>query len=286
MNRQLGISIHNVGIDYIRKNNFSIVQLCHKFSGAKEITSLLKLSKKYPVKVSYHAPVFYQVDPTVTYYLNSNSRLRDATFEILEINLKMAKSLPTDHVVVHFASKDIDNKVSDKELLNLAKESAKRLDNLSEKYNVPIYLEYVGYNNRFNSPEEWVNLVRDSKNLGLCLDIGHLYISCKMNGMDYFKELEKMLPTIKAMHIWNTRGLKDYERYGHIPVHPSQKRENGWIDIEETLNIVLNYNNKIPVIFEPDFEYCDIEYAQEGIEWVNELVYNITKKKRVSLDNV
>ncbi|MTI65320.1 MAG: sugar phosphate isomerase/epimerase, partial [Firmicutes bacterium] len=34
MNQQLGISLHNVGVDYITKYNFKKVQLCHKFSGA------------------------------------------------------------------------------------------------------------------------------------------------------------------------------------------------------------------------------------------------------------
>ncbi|EOC99300.1 sugar phosphate isomerase/epimerase family protein [Caldisalinibacter kiritimatiensis] len=278
MNHLLGISIHNVGIDYILNKNFKRVQLCHKFSGAKEITSLLKLSKKRPIKITYHAPVFHQTDPTVTYYLNSNKRLREATFEILEINLDMARSMPTDHFIVHFTSKNSDDKIDDNELYSLAEDSAKRLNELSKKYKMPIHLEYAGYNNRFYKPKDWVQLISKYDNLGICLDVGHFYISCQLNNMDYFTELDRMLPVIESMHLWNTRGLEDIKKYGHIPVHPSQRTEEGWIDIENTLKLVLSYNRDINIVFEPDFNYGDIKYAQEGINWVNELVYGLTER--------
>ncbi|MTI68264.1 MAG: sugar phosphate isomerase/epimerase, partial [Firmicutes bacterium] len=280
----LGISLHNVGVDYITKYNFKKVQLCHKFSGAKEITSLLKLNKKHPIKVVYHAPVFHQADPTSTYYLNSNSRLRNATFDILEVNLKMAQSLPTDYVIVHFTSKDIDEKIDDKGLLKLAKESLERLNDLSEKYNIPIYLEYNGYNDRFYDPDKWIDLIKDLNNLGICLDTGHLSIACKLHDMDYFKTLRKLLPRIKSMHLWNTRGLEDINKFGHIPVHPSQLKEDGWIDIEKTLKEVLYYNYDTSVVFEPDFKYRDKLYAKEGIDWINNMIYDIKGFRENSME--
>lgn len=279
MNYRLGISIHNVGIEYVTKRNFKRVQLCHKFSGAREITSLLKLSKKYPIKITYHAPVFHQSDPTVTYYLNSNSRLRKATFDILETNLKMAQSLSTDHVIVHFTSKDIDEKIDDKGLYELANDSMRELNELSKKYDIPIHLEYSGYNNRFYKPKDWVEFISKNENLGLCLDVGHLFVSCQLHDMDYFKELKNMLPVVKSVHLWNTRGMEDVKKYGHIPVHPSQKPEDGWIDIEETIRQMLTHNRDIVINFEPDFKYRDLKYADEGIDWVNELVYNITEER-------
>ena len=85
MNSQISICIHGVGAEYIKNNEFKTIQLCDRFSEAGDITSVLRLSKSHDIKVSYHAPVFHQTDPTVTYYINSNFRLREATFEILEI---------------------------------------------------------------------------------------------------------------------------------------------------------------------------------------------------------
>ena len=272
MNPQLGICIHGVGVEYVQKHEYKRIQLCHKFSGAGDITSLLRMNKNHPIRVSYHAPVFHQVDPTLTYYLNSNFRLREATFEILEINLKMAQSLPTDYVIIHFTSNSMNENITDHELRHFAKKSVERIDMLSRQYELPIYLEYTSYNDRFDKPEDFVEVVKDYDNLGICLDIGHLYMVCQTYGLDYFTELEKLLPYTKVMYLWNTTSKECMQEYGYIPAHPSQKSEDGWIDIEKTLNLALNYNKDIYIIFEPNFEYKGEKYFEESISWVNEII--------------
>lgn len=273
MNSQLGICIHGVGVDYVKDNDFKTVQLCHKFSGAGDITSLLKLSRDYPVRVSYHAPVFHQADPTMTYYLNSNFRLREATFEILEINLKMAKSLPTDYVIIHFTSNSmLEENITDSEIEYLAKRSAKRINMLSSQYKLPIYLEYTSYNCRFDRPDDFINIVKDYPNLGLCVDLGHLSSVCRDYGLDYFEELEKLLPYTKVIYAWNTTSKECSNRHGYVPVHPSQKTEEGWIDIEKTITLALSYNEDMYIIFQPNFKYKGKQFFEEGVNWVDEIV--------------
>lgn len=273
MNSQLGICIHGVGVEYIENKDFKTIQLCHKFSGAGDITSLLKLNKNHPVKVSYHAPVFHQADPTLTYYLNSNFRLREATFEILEINLRMAKSLPTEYVLIHFTSDSmVEENITDSEIKHLAKRSAKRINMLSNQYDIPIYLEYTSYNSRFVLPDDFIEAINDYPKLGLCIDLGHLYTVCEDYGLDYFTEFEKLLPYTKVIYAWNTRSKECMKKYGYIPVHPSQKVEDGWIDIERAINLALTYNEDIFIIFEPNFKYRNKEYFEEGVNWVNNIV--------------
>ncbi len=273
MNSQLGICLHGVGVDYIKDNDFKTVQLCHKFSGASDITALLKLSQHYPVRVSYHAPVFHQADPKMTYYLNSNFRLREATFEILEMNLKMAKSLPTDYVIIHFTSNSmLEENITDSEIKYLANRSAKRINTLSSQYKLPIYLEYTGYNCRFDLPDDFINIVRDQPNLGLCVDLGHLSAVCTDYGLDFFKELEKLMPYTKVIYAWNSTSKDSAKKHGYIPVHPSQKTEDGWIDIEKTINLALSYNEDMYIIFQPNFEYKDKQFFEEGVNWVNKMV--------------
>ena len=53
----------------------------------------------------------------------------------------------------------------------------------------------------------------------------------------------------------------------------------GWIDIERTLRIILRYNKDIPIIFEPDFNYGNIEYIKEGIIWIDELIDEIRSEE-------
>ena len=283
MHNLLGISVHNVGTEYIMKNKFNWVQLCHRFSSSKDIISLLKLSRKQPIKVSFHSPVFYQYDPYINYYLNSNIRLREASFEVLEMNLKMAKGLPTENVILHFASKEIDPNINGEETLELARESIGRINSLSEEHQLPIYIEYAGYNPYFYKTEMWIDLIKDYKNLGICLDIGHLYLSCKEHELDYYEELKKLLPYTKIIHLWNTRGKEDMEKYGHISVHPNQLEEEGWINIEKTLKKILEYRSDIPIIFEPDFKYEGKAHGQEGILWVEDIVNRLVGKARINV---
>ncbi len=273
MNSQLGICIHGVGVEYIKKNDFKTVQLCHKFSEAGDITSLLKLSRSHTIKVSYHAPVFHQADPRLTYYLSSNFRLREATFEILEINLRMAKSLPTEYVIIHFTSGSmVEEDITDSEVKYLAMKSAKRINMLSKEYNIPVNLEYTSHNSRFVLPDDYIEVVKNYPNLGLCLDPGHLKMVCEEYGLNYFTELEKLLPYVKVIYMWNIISKKGMEKHGYIPVHPDQNPIDGWIDIEETLKLALSYNKDIYIIFEPNFEYKDEKYFEDGVNWINNIV--------------
>ncbi|WP_026896111.1 sugar phosphate isomerase/epimerase family protein [Clostridiisalibacter paucivorans] len=278
MNQQLGISVHNVGLDYIAKKNFKRVQLCHNFSSTKDITSLLKLSRKSSIKVGCYAPIFHQFDPTTTYYLHSNKRLRDAAFDILEENLRMVKGMPTDHMIVKLISKDMDKKLKGDQIKKMAMEGSDRLQLLGEKYNIPIFLEYSGYDDRLYKPEDWKDLVEKHDMLGLCLDTGNLHLSCKLNGMKYCESLSKIISEVKVVHLWNTRGLEDIMKYGKIPVHPEQSKEEGWIDIESTIRIVLEHDKNTPIVFRSDFKYNGFEYGQEGIDWVNGIIEKIVNE--------
>lgn len=282
MNSQLGICIHGVGAQYVKDNNFKTVQLCHQYSDASDITALLRLSRSHQVKVSYHAPVFHQADPRLTYYLNSNFRLREATFEILEINLRMAKSLPTEYVIIHFTSNSmLEENITDSEIKHLAKRSTKRINMLSEQYNMPVNLEYTSYNAKFTLPDDFIEVIKDYPNLGICLDLVHLHMVCKDNGLDYFTELEKLLPYTKVIYAWNANSKDCIEEHGYVPVHPSQNIKDGWIDIEKTISLALAYNENIYIIFEPNFKYRDQDFFEEGVNWVNDIVSSFKLNSKV-----
>lgn len=283
MNSNLGISIHSLDLDYVTKNNIKRIKIGHKFNETMKLASLIKLIRKYPIKINYHAPVFYNSDPSSTYYLHSNKKLREATFDLLESNLKMAKSLHSENVVVHFISNKPDNDVSEEEIKDIAKESANRLNILSEKYDIPILLEYAGYNNKFYKIEDWIDVIKNNYNLGICLDLGHLCIASKLYDFDYMEELKNLSSYTKLVHIWNTKGTSDLGEYNHIPVHPEQSEDDGWIDIETSLRILLKDNYDLPIIAESDYRFSDLEYFEEGMKWVNKLIYQILNENNAEL---
>ena len=278
MNPQIAMSIHGVGAEYIKNNNFKTLQLCDRFSEAGDITSVLRLSKSNDIKLSYHAPVFHQTDPTITYYINSNFRLREATFEILEINLKMAQALPTDYVVIHLAGSVAEDNITDAEMQYYAKLSVKRINMLSEEYELPIVIEYTAHNTRFDRPDDFIEVIKDYPKISLCIDLAHLSSTCQLYGLDYFTELEKMLPYAKAINAWTGTSRESMKTHKYIPVHPSQDPNEGWIDIEKTINLALSYNEDMYIIFEPNFEYKGQEYFEEGVNWINNMVNQFKEK--------
>jgi len=83
------------------------------------------------------------------------------------------------------------------------------------------------------------------------------------------------LPFLGSVHLWNTRSREDYLNYRHIPVHPSQSAEEGWVDIARVLQIIGSAKDSLPIIFESDRFYPealgDYDY-REGVKWVQALV--------------
>lgn len=194
MNRHLGISVDNIDLDFIINNNINWIQLSNQFSDAKDITSLIRLSKNHLIKISYMSPVFNQNDPNMVFYLSPIKRLRNATMEILEVNLKMAKSLPTEHVVVNLAP-DLNQNI-DKSLIF---DTIYDLNDLSHKYDIPIVIQLEDYN-LFG---DWVRLldIIDRTKIRIALDINSFYKYIIDMDMDFEEELGRIIDYIEVINI-------------------------------------------------------------------------------------
>lgn len=194
MNKHLGISIDNMNLDFAVQNNMSWIQISNKFSSAKNITSLLKMCKKTPLKISYMFPVFNQNDPNMVFFLSREKRLRDATMEILELNLKMAKSLPTKHVVVNLLSEltsDIDK--------SLLEETMFDLEYLACKYDIPILIHMEDYS-LFEDAKR-IKIIMDNTNIRLSLDINKFHKFTSLQKLKFKDELKSIIDYIELINI-------------------------------------------------------------------------------------
>ncbi len=110
--------------------------------------------------------------------------------------------------------------------------------------------------------------------MGICIDIGHTSIISGIRNRDFFKDIEIMAPYTKSIHVWNTKGLDHCKEYNHVPVHPSQKAEDGWVDIKKTLEIILAHNKDCNIVFEYNHTYYDNipDEVKAGMEWVKGIV--------------
>ncbi|WP_130805927.1 hypothetical protein [Senegalia massiliensis] len=220
MNRHLGISVDHMDLNFVLQNNINWIQISNKFSSAKDITSLLKICQNHPLKISYMFPVFNQNNPEMIFFLSNEKRLRDATMEILEENLSMAKSLPTEHVVVNLISPlitDIDKSLIDQTIVEL--------EELAYKYEIPILIHLEDY-----SLFEGSNIIKDimdSTSLRLSIDINKFYRFSSINKLNFKVELNSIIQYVKLINI---------------------TFDVDYLILQDTLNYMYDKISRIPII--------------------------------------
>lgn len=233
--------------------------------------------KKLPF--SFHVPFFrpsyFPYIGVTTFFLNEDPDRRSLSFKLINSTMHYAKGWKADFVVTHLTWKE-DSK-NRRKTLKLAINTGLKFCDLSDKFNLPINVEFGGYSGFFHEPVQFVDFVKDHPLLGICIDIGHTSLISGVRDRDFFKDIEIMAPYTKSIHVWNTKGLDHCRKYNHVPVHPSQKTVEGWIDIKKTLEIILSHNKNCDIVFEYNQSYYDKipEEVKEGMEWVREIVNRI-----------
>lgn len=224
---------------------------------------------------SFHVPFFrpsYFPHPGVsTFFLNGNPKRRELSFQLINSTLHYAKGWGADFVVTHLAWKD--DSQNRRKVMNLVSNTKSRFCDLSDTYHIPINVEFGGYSGHFHEPVQFVEFVSDHPLLGICLDIGHTFLISKARNRNFFKDVETLAPQTKSIHVWNTKGLDHTKKHNHVPVHPSQKTGDSWIDIRKTLEIILEHKKDCEIVFEYNHTYFDKipKKIKEGMDWVRNI---------------
>lgn len=246
MRRHLGLSIDNVGLDFVMKNNIYWLQISNKFSEPSDIASLIRMAKRNPIKISYISPVFYQRDPDKIYFLSSNKRLRKASFDILEINLKMAKSLPTDHIVIKLVSNET-NKDIDKGLML---DTIKKLNILSEENDIKILIYMENYELFENSKK--LSELLEGTNVKIALDMDGFYNYTKSKKMEYNDELDRIFDYIHILNI---------------------SLDTEYFVIKNMLETIKNKGLDVPVILKTETNMKD-KHIYDKINYVSSVLFD------------
>jgi sugar phosphate isomerase/epimerase len=195
--------------------------------------------------------------------------------KMIYLTVEHAEELGAEYVVVHMPSPaSDDSSESEAKLRDVAWRSCERLAELSFKRKVPIHIEGVGASPLINV-EFLCPVLKEFSPLRYCLDTAHTYLAALQNGFDLYEFEEALMPYLGSVHLWNIRGKEDYLEYRHIPVHPSQSPEDGWVDIARLLRALRSHGNSIPIIFESERFYPEelggYDY-KEGVEWAKRLL--------------
>jgi len=200
---------------------------------------------------------------------------REMSFKLIEEALHDARHLKATYVIVHYptpASLRAGEITVDKQY-EIAWDSARRLSDLAEVSETPIHIEGFGPS-PFLSLDFLGRVLNTFGNLRYCFDTGHTQLAARRDGLDYFSFLEALSPYIGSVHVWNTRGITDYQAYHHLPPHPQLSPADGWIDFERVVTTVRQANPSAVFVLEYSESFppeSGLDY-REGVAWFKHLV--------------
>lgn len=226
------------------------------------------------IPYSLHLPVYiddwYPYDYLSAYFLDPDASMRELAFRLLEDNLERLEPREAEFYVLHFGGIYEDFHRT-KEFDHWLEKALDRINDLAEKYQVRILLEYFGSNKNFAHYEAWIKAIENHENLGLLLDLGHLYFASLINEFDFMEGLRVLAEAADAYHLWTTKGRDVYfksdfyKHYHHIILRENQSRDDDWaFDSAEVMKI-LRATGK-PMIIEASMIYEGAAYFFEGVK--------------------
>ncbi|MFC1925889.1 sugar phosphate isomerase/epimerase family protein [Chloroflexota bacterium] len=248
-----------------------------------QLPELKREIEQHNIAFSVHAPLvqtpWYVNPPTLSFLCDVDEERRNLSFRMIHETMTVASDFGAEYVIAHFPTPATDaNGTGYARLREIAREGALRLEELSEKNNLPVHIEGFGPS-PFLSVDFLAEVIAGSPHLRYCFDIGHMHIASKRDGFDLYQFTQQMTPYIGSIHIWNSRGVDDYWNFRHIPVHPSQRPEEGWADIDRLLRLILTENPSCPIVFESGPRYPEAlgkHDFRDGVKWIKEIVSTLS----------
>ena len=210
-------------------------------------------------------------------FLHADKSIRDPAFDWLEDSVARAAETGARFVVTHLA--DAPDAIPLRQARSLALAAAGRMASMADRHDVEVHVEFLGYHETFHGPAEFARIMESHPTLKLCLDTGHLHRWSQMRGGDALAAAKTLAPHVDSMHVWNISSAKEFAERGHIPVHPSQREEDGYADVRGMIECVYRANRDVSIIFEPTIRQDTSEqFVAEGIAWVQEIVNGSSRK--------
>lgn len=246
----------------------------------ESLPSLKKRKEEHKLAASVHAPLaevsWYPKPPTLSFLCDLDEDKRNLSFRLVEETLRQVAEFEAEYVVVHFPvpSTTKNGASADDRHEEIAWDSAARLAKLSEESGIPIHIEGFGPTPVLDAGF-LMEVHRSFPSLYLCFDTGHMHIAGLRDGFDLYEFADQVAPAIGSLHLWNNRGMDDYLNYGHVPIHPEQRPEDGWVDLERILNVVMAKNDSCKVILESSMRYPKLlewHDFRDGVRWIRDIL--------------
>lgn len=230
-----------------------------------------------PLPFSVHAPLSREDpgrNPSAVFFL-SDSPERARGFADLERALRAAVALGAEYLVTHLNwTEDV---LSEARAEGLAHDAGARLAALSRAHGIAIHIECGGYSGGFHRAEQFTRLARAFPELGLCLDVGHLWLIAQARDRSAYREIEILAPHARSMHLWAARDMETYRRGGHLPLSPARSGADGWLDLARAVAPILTARPDCPAIFEFAWEPGEEGTVADGLRWAEDLLRSLAR---------
>lgn len=263
----------------------------------EDIQALKTAAGKYNLKLGIHFPlrsgIFPFRDPL---FLSLNKETRAWSFNAIEEELDYIKQIGINplYILFHYPKpvilpegfdfsrwwfKDSSEYVFESEYTfdSLIEHSKFLFNWLSEKsceYGFTPVLELDAVNRYIYNESFLEELLNRHDRIKLCLDIGRLHIQDRIDPLFCAKDILKRFSRYaEVIHLWHARVGKITE-YGHYPLLPGLRPEDGWADIESYSRIICSENRDVKLFFEHRSDLITDEELDACYNWINGLFNN------------
>jgi sugar phosphate isomerase/epimerase len=259
--------------DLLSLGDFGKVEI--GFYDEENLPLVMEFAGKRGLRYGFHDPLPRLPSFDYPFLTDPDDEKRWRTLDSMFRTMDTAVRHGAEYVVGHIPSVIWEPRptLNEARILELAHNSCSRLSARSRQSGIPFVLENVGPNPYFFEFDAFVGVLEAYPNLEFCLDIGHLHLMSVYSGIDSLEFARELAPFTTIVHIYNATP-EMYQKYHHVPVHPSQECQDGWADVIAILDCVLDgQRNDLTLVFEYSPQYPGGErFVQEGIEWVREAV--------------
>ena len=264
--------------EYVLANNLDRGEFYHL--NAADMEHLRERLRRNGLKMSIHCPLvkppWYPFVATWTFLSDPDEEKRQLSLRMVAETMAAAEEFGAEYVVVHFPGP-----VSGEwggtplgEVRAIAWDSCLKLAAMCAGHGVGMHLEGFGPSGLLE-PGFLREVMAKYRCFSYCFDTGHMRLSSLRDGFDMYEFARQIAPCVGSIHLWNNRGFADYERFRHIPVHPRQRPDEGWVDIRRVLETVRRERDDLVVIFESPRGYPEelggYDY-RDGVRWVREIL--------------
>lgn len=261
--------------------------------------------KNKNIDLGFHHPIVQKTneDFALSRQITSHKKeLRNQALNLVRLNMSIAVNYGARYFLVHAPTiiRNLDEiNVSENQYKMIVNDSLEKLEEMSERFNLPVLVESDGPNPFYNTPESLKEMFEEHKSLQHCLDTMHFAVFT--GKYEYPCSISDLVDAVSdvtySIHLSNTispagTGIDPRPTKGskhvRLPVHPDQNPQDGWIDILEVIQKVKSKNKTVILVMEhipfrsfdrevlEKLGYNLLTYEKESISWFQQLTHNLS----------